>query len=183
MHDREAHQHRHRPASFRRRIPTQNKTERQIRHEVLCPIANDWAERLAMTHRWPDRHADFVNRCAAAGQTKPTPLLLRYGAGDYNRLHQDLYGTIYFPLQIVALLNAPQHDFTGGELMLVENRARMQSRPIRVPLELGDAAIIPVRERPIRSVRGWSKATMRHGIAEIHTGTRHTLGVIFHDAA
>jgi hypothetical protein len=109
--------------------------------------------------------------------------LLRYGPGDYNRLHQDLYGALYFPFQVIALLDAPQRDFEGGELILVESRARMQSRPVIIPLTRGDAAVIPVRERPIRSSRGWSKAVVRHGVAEIRRGARRTLGVIFHDAA
>jgi hypothetical protein len=109
-------------------------------------------------------------------------LLLRYGPGDYNRLHQDLYGDVYFPFQAIVLLDAPQRDFEGGELILVESRPRMQSRPIVIPLVRGDAAIIPVRERPIRGSRSWSKAIVRHGVAEIRRGARRTLGVIFHDA-
>ncbi len=120
--------------------------------------------------------------CAAAGQDRPTPLLLRYGPGDYNRLHQDVYGELVFPLQLVVLLDVPGCDFTGGELVLVEGRARMQSRASVVPLGRGDAAIFPVRERPVASARGWSRASMRHGVAEIRSGQRRTLGVIFHDA-
>jgi hypothetical protein len=145
-------------------------------------VANDWAERLRSPRRWPDHHAAFVDVCAAAGQRRPTPLLLRYGPGDYNRLHQDLYGEVYFPFQAIVLLDAPQRDFDGGELILVESRPRMQSRPVVIPLAQGDAAIIPVRERPIRGSRGWSKAIVRHGVAEIRRGARRTLGVIFHDA-
>jgi len=148
----------------------------------LSGVANDWAERLRSPQRWPDNHPAFLDSCAAAGQRRPTPLLLRYGPGDYNRLHQDLYGEVYFPFQVIVLLDAPQRDFAGGELILVESRPRMQSRPVVIPLAQGDAAVIPVRERPVRSSRGWSKAIVRHGVAEIRRGARRTLGVIFHDA-
>jgi hypothetical protein len=120
--------------------------------------------------------------CAAAGQTRPTPLLLRYGPGDYNRLHQDIYGGLVFPLQVVILLDEPGPDFTGGELVLSEGRARMQSRPVVVPLARGDGAVIPVRERPLPGPRGWARATMRHGVSEVRSGRRRTLGIIFHDA-
>jgi uncharacterized protein len=157
-----------------------------LREQLYAPlrgVANDWAERLRSPRRWPDHHAAFVDICAAAGQRRPTPLLLRYGPGDYNRLHQDLYGEVYFPFQVIVLLDAPQRDFEGGELILVESRPRMQSRPVVIPLAQGDAAVIPVRERPIRGSRGWSKAVVRHGVAEIRRGARRTLGVIFHDAA
>ena len=149
---------------------------------LLRGVANEWAERLDSPRRWPDDYADFLDTCAAAGQRRPTPLLLRYGPGDYNRLHQDLYGEVYFPFQTIVLLDAPQRDFEGGELILVESRPRMQSRPVVIPLTQGDAAIIPVRERPIRIARGWSKAMVRHGVAEVRGGARRTLGVIFHDA-
>jgi uncharacterized protein len=157
-----------------------------LREQLYAPlrgVANDWAERLRSPRRWPDHHAAFVDICAAAGQGRPTPLLLRYGPGDYNRLHQDLYGEVYFPFQVIVLLDAPQRDFEGGELILVESRPRMQSRPVVIPLAQGDAAVIPVRERPIRGSRGWSKAVVRHGVAGIRRGARRTLGVIFHDAA
>jgi hypothetical protein len=157
-----------------------------LREQLYAPlrgVANDWAERLRSPRRWPDHHAAFVDICAAAGQRRPTPLLLRYGPGDYNRLHQDLYGEVYFPFQVIVLLDAPQRDFEGGELILVESRPRMQSRPVVIPLAQGDAAVIPVRERPIRGSRDWSKAVVRHGVAEIRRGARRTLGVIFHDAA
>jgi hypothetical protein len=117
------------------------------------------------------------------GQHRPTPLLLRYRKGDYNCLHQDLYGPVHFPLQVVVLLSAPQAEFEGGELILVEQRPRMQSRPIVVRLEQGAAAIIPVRERPRRGVRGFHRARMRHGVGEVISGNRYTLGIIFHDAA
>ncbi|MEI6487050.1 MAG: 2OG-Fe(II) oxygenase [Sphingomonadales bacterium] len=122
-------------------------------------------------------------QCAAAGQTRPTPLLLRYGPGDFNRLHQDLYGPLVFPLQLVVLLDRPGRDFGGGELMLVEGRPRQQSQGRVVPLRQGDAALFPVRERPVPSARGWARASMRHGVATLHHGQRRTLGIIFHDAA
>jgi hypothetical protein len=120
---------------------------------------------------------------AGAALRRPTPLLLRYGPGDYNRLHQDIYGDLAFPLQVVVLLDQPGRDFTGGELVLSEGRARMQSRPIVVPLAKGDAAVIPVRERPVPAARGWTRASLRHGVGEVRSGTRRTLGIIFHDAA
>jgi len=166
-----------------RPLPDLVQTLRETLYPPLSVIANEWAERLRTPRRWPAHHHEFVGTCAAAGQLRPTPLLLRYGPGDYNRLHQDLYGDIYFPLQVIVLLDAPQRDFEGGELLLVESRPRMQSRPIVIPLAQGDAAIIPVRDRPVSSSRGWSKAIVRHGVAEIRSGARRTLGVIFHDAA
>jgi hypothetical protein len=166
-----------------RPLPDLVQNLRERLYGPLRGVANDWAQRLRSPRRWPNDHAAFVDICAAAGQTRPTPLLLRYGPGDYNRLHQDLYGDVYFPFQAIVLLDAPQRDYEGGELILVESRPRMQSRPVVVPLTQGDAAIIPVRERPILGSRGWSKAIVRHGVAEIRRGTRRTLGVIFHDAA
>jgi len=166
-----------------RPLPDLVQNLRETLYPPLSVIANEWAERLRTPQRWPAHHSEFLDTCAAAGQLRPTPLLLRYGPGDYNRLHQDLYGGMYFPLHVMVLLDAPQRDFEGGELLLVESRPRMQSRPIVIPLAQGDAAIIPVRERPIRSSRGWSKAIVRHGVAEIRSGARRTLGVIFHDAA
>jgi uncharacterized protein len=165
-----------------RPLPDLVQNLRERLYGPLRGVANDWARRLRSPRRWPDHHAAFVDICAAAGQTRPTPLLLRYGPGDYNRLHQDLYGDVYFPFQAIVLLDAPQRDYEGGELILVESRPRMQSRPVVVPLAQGDAAIIPVRERPIPCSRGWSKAIVRHGVAEIRRGARRTLGVIFHDA-
>jgi hypothetical protein len=124
-----------------------------------------------------------VTRCAAAGQTRPTPLLLRYGTGDYNCLHQDLYGDIHFPLQAILLLDRPGIDFYGGELILVEQRPRRQSRPMVVPLTQGAIAVIPVKERPVQGVRGTSRVQIRHGVSRVHRGLRRTLGLIFHDAA
>ena len=149
----------------------------------LAPIANAWATALRMEADWPQELDDWLERCHTTGQVRPTPLLLRYGPGDYNCLHQDLYGSIHFPLQVVILLSEPNVDFTGGELVLVEQRPRMQSRPILPHLQQGAAAIIPVRERPRRGSRGYHRAAMRHGVGEIRSGERQTLGLIFHDAA
>jgi len=168
---------------FARPLPPLVQRLREAVYPPLAAIANTWAERLGLDRRWPATHAELAAECAAAGQTRPTPLLLRYGPGDYNRLHQDIYGELVFPLQVVTLLDEPGRDFTGGELVLSEGRARMQSRPIVVPLGQGDAAVIPVRERPIAGARGWAKATMRHGVSEVRSGRRRTLGIIFHDAA
>lgn len=168
---------------FARPLPDLVQHLRESLYPSLAAVADTWGERLGSPRSWPATHAELVAECAAAGQTRPTPLMLCYGPGDYNRLHQDIYGELVFPLQLVVLLDAPGQDFTGGELVLSEGRARMQSRPIVVPLAKGDAAVIPVRERPIQGARGWSKATMRHGVSEIRSGLRRTLGVIFHDAA
>jgi hypothetical protein len=148
----------------------------------LAPIANRWNERLAIETRYPDDHAGFLARCHAAGQLRPTPLVLAYGTGDYNCLHQDLYGEHVFPLQVVVLLSDPDHDFTGGELVITEQRPRMQSRVEVIPLRRGDAAIIPVHHRPIEGTRGCYRVQLRHGVSRIRAGHRHTLGVIFHDA-
>ncbi len=152
-------------------------------YPALAGVANAWAERLGEAGEWPATHGELAASCAAVGQVRPTPLLLRYGVGDYNRLHQDVYGALVFPLQVVVMLDRPGVDFTGGELVLVEGRARMQSRPVVVAWRQGDGVVISVRERPVRSARGWSRAAMRHGVAEVRGGVRRTLGVIFHDAA
>ncbi|MGV3731480.1 MAG: 2OG-Fe(II) oxygenase [Sphingopyxis sp.] len=149
----------------------------------LAPLANRWHERMGLSARFPGDHADFLARCHAAGQLRPTPLLLRYGAGDYNCLHQDLYGEHVCPVQVAALLSAPGEDFTGGEFILTEQRPRMQSRAAVVPLAKGDAVIFAVNVRPVRGSRGDYRVAMRHGVSEIRSGQRHTLGVIFHDAA
>jgi hypothetical protein len=149
----------------------------------LAPIANRWHERLGIDTRFPDDHADFVARCQEAGQKRPTPLLLRYGAGDYNCLHQDLYGAHVFPLQVAILLSEPGEDFTGGEFVLTEQRPRMQSRAEVVPLTKGDAVIFAVNIRPRSGTRGDHRAVLRHGVSTLRAGHRHTLGVIFHDAA
>jgi hypothetical protein len=168
---------------FARPLPAAIEALRVGLYPSLAGVANAWAARLGEARAWPATHAELTAACAAAGQTRPTPLLLRYGAGDYNRLHQDVYGALVFPLQVVVMLDRPGVDFTGGELVLVEGRARMQSRPVVVAWGQGDGVVIPVRERPVRSARGWSRAAMRHGVAEIRGGARRTLGVIFHDAA
>jgi hypothetical protein len=148
----------------------------------LAAIANRWQERLGLSPRFPAAHADFLMQCHAAGQTRPTPLLLRYGAGDYNCLHQDLYGEEVFPIQATVLLSAPARDFTGGEFVLTEQRPRMQSRAEVVALAQGDAVFFAVNRRPVKGARGWYRVTMRHGVSRIRSGHRMTLGVIFHDA-
>jgi hypothetical protein len=149
----------------------------------LAPIANRWQERMGLETRFPAAHDDFLKRCHAAGQTRPTPLLLQYGPDDYNCLHQDLYGEHVFPLQVAILLSRPEEDFTGGEFVLTEQRPRMQSVPSVVPLQQGDAVIFAVSQRPVSGTRGSYRVTMRHGVSRVRSGRRHTLGIIFHDAA
>ena len=148
----------------------------------LAPVANLWHERMGMDVRFPASHDEFIARCAAAGQARPTPLLLQYGAGDYNCLHQDLYGEHVFPLQVAVLLSEPLHDFTGGEFVLTEQRPRMQTRAAVVPLTKGDAVVFAVNSRPVRGTRGDYRVKLRHGVSNITDGHRHTLGIIFHDA-
>ena len=148
----------------------------------LCGIANRWNETMGIDIRYPDRHEAFLKRCHDAGQTRPTPLLLQYGAGDYNCLHQDLYGEHVFPLQVAILLSEPGRDFTGGEFVLTEQRPRMQSRPEVVPLRQGDAVAFAVHHRPVQGTRGPYRVNLRHGVSRIRSGHRHTVGVIFHDA-
>jgi hypothetical protein len=149
----------------------------------LAPIANRWHERMGLAARFPADHAAFLERCHAASQTRPTPLLLRYGPGDYNCLHQDLYGEHVFPLQAAVLLSEPGDDFEGGELVLTEQRPRMQTRPMVVPLRKGDALIFAVNSRPVQGTRGSYRVKLRHGVSALGSGRRHTLGIIFHDAA
>ncbi len=149
----------------------------------LARIANRWQAVLGEAADYPQTHAAYLDRCHAAGQRRPTPLLLTYGPGDYNCLHQDLYGAEQFPLQAAVLLSRPGEDFTGGEFVLVEQRPRMQSRPHVVPLSLGDAVIFAVNTRPAQGTRGTYRLTLRHGVSEVRSGRRRTLGIIFHDAA
>jgi uncharacterized protein len=156
---------------------------RQAGYSHLAPVANRWHEAMRLPPRFPPRHEEFVERCHAAGQTRPTPLILRYGPGDYNALHQDLYGEHVFPLQIAILLSQPGADFDGGEFVLTEQRPRMQSRAMVVPLAQGDAVVFAVNSRPVQGTRGVYRTKMRHGVSALRSGTRHTLGIIFHDAA
>lgn len=148
----------------------------------LAPLANRWHARMGLAVRFPEVHAEFVARCHAAGQVRPTPLLLRYGAGDYNCLHQDLYGDHVFPLQLAVLLDEPGADFDGGEFVLTEQRPRMQSRAEVVPLAKGDVVLFAVNDRPVKGTRGDYRVKMRHGVSRLRSGRRHVLGIIFHDA-
>jgi len=164
-------------------LPDEVQALREIFYRRLAPIANLWETRFGNDTVWPEKLQALMTLCHQEGQCRPTPLILRYRKGDYNCLHQDLYGPIHFPLQVVVLLSSPGDEFAGGELVLVEQRPRMQSRPIVVHLEQGAAAIIPVRERPRKGKRGYHRAPMRHGVGEVLSGQRLTLGLIFHDAA
>jgi hypothetical protein len=149
----------------------------------LAPIANRWHAAMGMDVRFPDLHSEFIDRCHAAGQIRPTPLLLQYGEGDYNCLHQDLYGEHVFPLQVVILLSQPGRDFSGGEFVMTEQRPRMQTRAQVVPLGQGDAVVMAVHQRPVTGTRGTYRVNMRHGVSEVRSGHRHTAGIVFHDAA
>lgn len=149
----------------------------------LLPIARDWAAKLGRPAPWPDSLDEWLKMCHAAGQTKPTPILLRYGPGDWNALHRDLYGDLVFPLQVVINLNRPGVDHTGGEFLLVEQRPRAQSRGTSTLLGQGQALVFTTRDRPVKSTRGWSAGPVRHGVSTVRTGRRHTLGLVFHDAA
>jgi hypothetical protein len=164
-------------------LPERVQQLRSALYPHLVPVANRWNEALGVATRYPSDHASYLERCHASGQRRPTPLLLRYRPGDYNCLHQDLYGEEHFPLQVAVLLSRPQHDFSGGEFVLTEQRPRMQSRADVVPLQQGDAVIFAVNERPLRGARGWHRLKMRHGVSRVRSGQRHTLGIIFHDAA
>jgi hypothetical protein len=148
----------------------------------LAPIANEWNERMRDGTRYPEGHAAFLKLCHDAGQVRPTPLLLRYVPGDFNCLHQDLYGDFAFPIQVAILLSEPGRDFTGGEFVLTEQRPRMQSRAEVVPLGQGDAVAFAVHNRPVRGTKGDYRVNLRHGVSRVRTGERHTLGIIFHDA-
>jgi hypothetical protein len=167
---------------FGRPLPPAVDALRKALYRRLAPVANAWNVRLGIPADWPDEHETLVELCAAAGQSRPTPLLLRYGVGDFNCLHQDLYGDIHFPLQAIVLLDRPMVDFEGGELLLVEQRPRKQSRPRVVPMVQGAIAVIPVKERPVQSTRGMRRIQVRHGVSDVRRGLRRTLGVIFHDA-
>ncbi len=149
----------------------------------LCSVANRWNEAMGIAIRYPDDHGEFLDRCHRAGQVRPTPLLLQYGEGDYNCLHQDLYGEHVFPLQAAFLLSKPERDFTGGEFVLTEQRPRMQSRACVVPLQQGSGVVFAVNNRPVQGTRGSYRVKMRHGVSRILSGHRHTLGIIFHDAS
>ena len=148
----------------------------------LVPLANRWNAAMGSDVCYPEQHADFLARCHQAGQDRPTPLLLQYGTDDYNCLHQDLYGEQVFPLQLAILLSAPNKDFTGGEFVMTEQRPRMQSRPIVVPLRQGDGVVFAVHQRPVQGTRGVYRVNLRHGVSRVRSGHRHTVGIIFHDA-
>ena len=167
---------------FAEPLPASVARLREGLYGPLRRIANAWAERLGEARRYPPTLEAFRAECRAAGQDKPTPLLLRYGPGDFNRLHQDLYGEIVFPLQVVLLLDRPGVDFEGGEFVLTEQRPRMQSRASVAAMSQGTGVVFPVAQRPVRGARGDHRAAMRHGVSEIRRGRRHTLGIIFHDA-
>jgi hypothetical protein len=163
-------------------LPPLVATLRERFYANLVGLANHWHQALGIETRFPEEHAEFIERCHAAGQIRSTPLLLRYQAGDYKRMHQDLYGEHVFPLQLAILLSEPGHDFEGGELVLTEHRARLQSRARVLTPQRGDAVLFAVRDRPVPSKRGHARAQMRHGVSTIERGHRHTLGIIFHDA-
>jgi uncharacterized protein len=156
---------------------------RSALYPPLAEVANRWNETMSADVTYPADHAAYLQRCHKAGQTKPTPLLLQYGSGDYNCLHQDIYGANIFPLQVAFLLSRPGADFTGGEFVLTEQRPRMQSRAEVVPLRQGEGVIFPVHHRPVQGTRGTYRVNMRHGVSRLRSGNRYTLGVIFHDAA
>jgi uncharacterized protein len=162
-------------------LPDRVQALREACYEPLAGIANEWAQRLG-GERFPDTLGEFLARCHQQGQHRPTPLIFRYDEGDYNALHQDVYGAVGFPFQVLIVLSRPGHDFTGGEFMLVTQRPRAQSIGEVIGVERGQALIFPNRLRPIRSTRGHSRANVRHGVSRVRSGTRHTLGIIFHDA-
>jgi hypothetical protein len=164
-------------------LPAPIASLRAALYPPLAEVANHWQSALGRAERYPEAHSAYLDRCRASGQKRPTPLLLRYGPGDYNCLHQDLYGAEAFPLQAAILLSRPGEDFTGGEFLLAEQRPRRQSRATVVPLEQGDAVVFAVSERPVKGGRGWYRTRMKHGVSKIRSGERFTAGLIFHDAA
>jgi hypothetical protein len=168
---------------FARPFPELVTMLREAFYPRLLPIARDWAEKLGRPAPWPDTLAEWLDQCHAAGQTKPTPILLRYRTNDWNALHRDLYGDLVFPLQVVIGLDEPGVDHTGGEFLLVEQRPRAQSRGTSTLLKQGHALVFTTRDRPVESKRGWSAAPVRHGVSTVRSGRRHTLGLVFHDAA
>ena len=167
---------------FRYPLPDLIGSLRTALYPNLAAVANRWHTAMGIDVRFPEKHEDFMRRCHEAGQVRPTPLLLQYGADDYNCLHQDLYGEHVFPLQVAILLSEPGRDFTGGEFVITEQRPRMQSRPEVVPLRQGDAVVFAVHHRPVRGTRGVYRVNLRHGVSRVRSGHRHTAGIIFHDA-
>ncbi|BCP53894.1 prolyl 4-hydroxylase [Kaistia sp. 32K] len=168
---------------FRYPLPDLVRDLRTALYPRLATVANDWNARMGEETRYPAEHADYLAHCHEAGQVRPTPLVLRYGPGDFNCLHQDLYGDLAFPLQVTILLSEPGADFTGGEFVLTEQRPRMQSRAEVVPLRQGDAVAFAVHNRPVRGTKGSYRVNLRHGVSRVRSGRRHTLGLIFHDAS
>ena len=167
---------------FRYPLPKLIAAMRTSLYPYLAPIANRWNEAMRTNVRYPATHAEYLQRCHRAGQDKPTPLILKYGVDDYNCLHQDLYGEHVFPLQFAVLLSEPNRDFTGGEFVLTEQRPRMQSRPMVVPLRKGDGVVFAVHHRPVQGRKSVYRVNVRHGVSRLRSGSRHTLGIIFHDA-
>jgi uncharacterized protein len=167
---------------FRYPLPDLVAELRTLLYPKLVPVANRWSEAMGIHLTYPMDHSGFLERCHRAGQTKPTPLLLEYGPDDYNCLHQDLYGDNVFPLQVAFLLSEPGHDFDGGEFVMTEQRPRMQSRAMVIPLRQGDAVVFAVHNRPVRGTRGTYRVNLRHGVSRVRSGQRHSLGIIFHDA-
>jgi hypothetical protein len=167
---------------FKYPLPDLISTLRTALYPHLVPIANRWNNAMAIDIRFPSTHAEYIRRCHQAGQNKPTPLILKYEKDDYNCLHQDLYGEHVFPLQVAILLSEPDRDFTGGEFVMTEQRPRMQSRPIVVPLRKGDGVVFAVNHRPVQGKKSVYRVNLRHGVSRLRSGSRHTLGIIFHDA-
>ncbi len=168
---------------FTHQLPEEVASLREAFYPALLPVARDWAARLGQPAPWPDDLGEWLRMCHEAGQTRSAQILLRYGAGDWNALHRDVFGEMLFPLQVVIGLDAPGRDFTGGEFLMTEQRPRAQSRGSSTTLPQGHALIFTTRDRPVRSKRGWSVAPMRHGVSTVRSGRRHTLGLVFHEAA